>query len=152
MHSRSTPCGAHTRRALAVLALATLAACGTDPAHDPALRAGFTATRYPLVLTPGFLGFDTMLDAIDYWNGIPEALAADGAEVFVTRVSQVNSSEVRGEQVLRQIEEILAITGAERKASKTPLTSNRVKGMIEVEVNFKSSGSWTFQKSPRNRG
>ena len=37
-------------------------------------------------------------------------------------------------------------------ASKTPLTSDRVKGMIEVEVNFKSSSSWTFQKSPRNRG
>ena len=27
-------------------------------------------------------------------------------------------------------------------ASKTPLTSNRVKDMIEVKVNFKSSGLW----------
>lgn len=117
MLNRSTACGSRSTALLAALSLAALAAataCGGDPSQDPALRAGFTATRYPIVLTPGFLGFDTLLDAIDYWNGIPEALAADGAEVFVTQVSQVNSSEVRGEQVLRQIEEVLAITGAEK--------------------------------------
>lgn len=120
MHSRSVARGARSPAPLEALAafaafvLVTAAACGSDPAHDPALRAGFTATRYPIVLTPGFLGFDTMLDTIDYWNGIPEALAADGADVFVTQVSQVNSSVVRGEQVLRQIEEVLAITGAEK--------------------------------------
>ncbi len=114
MHSRSTARAVRGLAALVLAALPALAACGSDPSHDPTLRAGFTATRYPIVLTPGFLGFDTMLDAIDYWNGIPEALAADGAEVFVTQVSQVNSSEVRGEQVIRQIEEVLAITGAEK--------------------------------------
>ncbi len=101
-------------RALLLAVCVGGAACGGDSSHDPVLREGFTATRYPIVLTPGFLGFDSILDAIDYWNGIPEGLAADGADVFVTRVSQVNSSEVRGEQLIRDIEEVLAVTGAER--------------------------------------
>ncbi len=87
--------------------------CGTDPSHPAASPGpGFTATRYPIVLTPGFLGFQSILDAIDYWNGLPEALSEGGAQVFVTQVSQVNSSEVRGEQLIRDIEEVLAITGA----------------------------------------
>lgn len=71
----------------------------------------YTKTRYPLVLAPGVLGFDKVL-GIEYWYGIPGALRSDGAQVYVTSASAFNSSEARGEQTLRQVQDILAISGA----------------------------------------
>jgi triacylglycerol lipase len=56
-------------------------------------------------------GFDSLFGVVDYWPGIVGALESDGADVFVTEVSQFNSTEARGEQLLAQIEEIVAITG-----------------------------------------
>lgn len=73
----------------------------------------YTQTKYPIVLTHGLLGFDNLL-GIDYWHKVPETLETDGAQVFLTTVSNSNSSEVRGEQLIPQIERILAITGAEK--------------------------------------
>lgn len=74
---------------------------------------GYTETRYPIVLTHGLLGFDSLL-GVDYWYKIPETLRADGAQVFVTTVSNSNSPEIRGEQLIPQIEQILALTGASK--------------------------------------
>ena len=71
---------------------------------------GYTQTRYPIVLTHGMLGFDSIL-GLDYWYGIPSALRSDGASVYVTEVSQLNTSELRGEELLDQVEEIAAISG-----------------------------------------
>lgn len=73
----------------------------------------YTQTKYPIVLTHGLYGFDNLL-GIDYWHKVPETLSKDGAKVFLTTVSNSNSSEVRGEQLIPQIERILAITGAEK--------------------------------------
>lgn len=42
----------------------------------------------------------------------PSALRSDGAKVYVTQVAAANSSEVRGEQLLSQVRQILAVTGA----------------------------------------
>ncbi|UAW98558.1 triacylglycerol lipase [Halopseudomonas nanhaiensis] len=75
-----------------------------------ALASGYTQTRYPIVLAHGMLGFDSIL-GIDYWYGIPSALRRDGARVYITEVSQLDTSEARGEQLLRQVEEIAAISG-----------------------------------------
>ncbi|RLU00792.1 lipase family alpha/beta hydrolase [Ketobacter sp.] len=77
------------------------------------MAAGYTQTRYPIVLAHGMFGFDSIA-GINYWYGIPRALQRDGAQVFVTQVSALNSSEQRGEQLLAQVEDILAITGAEK--------------------------------------
>ncbi|MEO4046608.1 triacylglycerol lipase [Pseudomonas sp. CAU 1711] len=71
---------------------------------------GYTKTKYPIVLTHGMLGFDSIL-GVDYWYGIPSSLRSDGASVYVTEVSQLNSSELRGEELLEQVEEIAAISG-----------------------------------------
>ncbi|HET8705476.1 MAG TPA: triacylglycerol lipase [Pseudomonadales bacterium] len=73
----------------------------------------YTQTRYPIVLVHTFLGFEK-IGQLEYWYGIPAALQSGGAQVFTARVSTVNSSEARGEQLLAQVEEILAITGAEK--------------------------------------
>lgn len=71
------------------------------------------ATRYPLVLIPGMLGFVRLL-LYPYWYGIISALRDGGATVFAVQVSPLNSSEVRGEQLLARIEEILRETGADK--------------------------------------
>jgi triacylglycerol lipase len=73
--------------------------------------SSYTQTRYPIVLAHGMAGFDN-IGPLDYWYQIPNDLRRDGARVFVTQVSSFESSEVRGEQLLRQVREILAITGA----------------------------------------
>ncbi|MEP3591000.1 MAG: triacylglycerol lipase [Marinobacter sp.] len=74
----------------------------------------YTQTEHPIVLVHGLSGFNKLLGFVEYFNGIPEALTESGAEVFVPQVSAANSSEVRGEQLLAQIEEYIAVTGAEK--------------------------------------
>ncbi|HEY0285847.1 MAG TPA: triacylglycerol lipase [Pseudomonas sp.] len=69
------------------------------------------ATRYPIVLVPGFFGF-VKLVVYPYWFGIVPALRRGGATVIPVMVSALNSSEIRGEQLLGRIEEILRETGA----------------------------------------
>ena len=72
--------------------------------------SGYTQTKYPVVLAHGMLGFDSIL-GVDYWYGIPAALRRDGASVYITEVSQLNTSEARGEELLAQVEDIVAISG-----------------------------------------
>ena len=73
----------------------------------------YAQTRYPIVLVHGIFGFDSFL-GLDYFYGIPSALRQDGARVFVAQVSAANSHEVRGEQLLTQVKNIMAITGASK--------------------------------------
>lgn len=89
-------------------ALAAFLAAAAGPAHA---QSGYTQTRYPIVLVHGLFGFDSFL-GLDYFYGIPGALSRDGARVFVAQVSAANSTEVRGEQLLAQVRNIMAITGA----------------------------------------
>ncbi|KMN81449.1 triacylglycerol lipase [Chromobacterium alkanivorans] len=72
---------------------------------------GYTQTRYPIVLVHGLFGFGQLL-GVDYFYQVPAALRSDGAQVFVAEVSALNSNEARGEQLLQQVQKIIAITGA----------------------------------------
>ena len=92
------------------LCLGTFVAVSSQAQAGLFSSSGYTQTRYPIVLAHGMLGFDSML-GIDYWYGIPQALRRDGAQVYVTEVSQLNTSELRGEELLQQVEEIVAISG-----------------------------------------
>ncbi|MCG7498113.1 triacylglycerol lipase [Vibrio sp. Of7-15] len=74
---------------------------------------GYTQTKYPIVLVHGLFGFDT-LAGVDYFYGIPQSLTQSGAKVYVAQVSAANSTELRGEQLLVQVENVLAVTGAEK--------------------------------------
>ncbi|MCK0538733.1 lipase family alpha/beta hydrolase [Alcanivorax quisquiliarum] len=74
-------------------------------------RSGYTETQYPIVLIHGLFGFDDIL-GVDYFYGVPQELQRSGAQVFVAQVAAANSTEVRGEQLARQVETILATTGA----------------------------------------
>src|SRR5688572_30177836 len=68
---------------------------GDDPAGRPRASTHYTETKYPIVLIPGILGFDSILGVVEYFPAIVEALAEDGAEVFVVSSAKVNTSEVR---------------------------------------------------------
>jgi triacylglycerol lipase len=78
------------------------------------LSTTYTQTRYPIVLIPGIMGFRTILGSLDYFEGIPEAIAEGGGQAFVVTTSQANTDEVRTQQLLPQIETILSTTGASR--------------------------------------
>ncbi|TVP60505.1 MAG: triacylglycerol lipase [Halomonadaceae bacterium] len=74
----------------------------------------YTQTNHPIVLVHGLSGFDELFGLIEYFNGVPEALTSGGAKVFIPQVSASNSTEVRGEQLLAQIEDYMAATGARK--------------------------------------
>ena len=96
----------HLQRLVFALTAAALLFGATAHANT-----GYTKTKYPIVLVHGLFGFDSFL-GLDYFYGIPGALTQDGARVFVAQVSAANSTEVRGEQLLAQVKNVMAITGA----------------------------------------
>ncbi len=75
------------------------------------LAAGYTQTKYPVVLVHGLFGFDK-IGPVEYFYGIPSALASGGAKVYTPQVSAANSTEVRGEQLLLEVKKIAAATGS----------------------------------------
>jgi triacylglycerol lipase len=75
--------------------------------------SGYTDTKHPIVLVHGILGFDTVI-GMEYWYRIPSTLKKEGAEVYVTQVTALDSTEARGEQLIEQLEAIIALSGAEK--------------------------------------
>ena len=79
--------------------------------------SSYAKTKYPIVFTHGMAGFITVGTdqfGLDYWYQILPDLARNGANIWATRVSPFNSTEIRGDQLLEQVKEIVAITGAEK--------------------------------------
>ncbi|ABW66950.1 esterase/lipase family protein [Desulfosudis oleivorans] len=75
----------------------------------------YTKTAYPMVLVHGSMGFDNtdILGFIDtdYWPTIPYEVMRSGGTVYVAQVSALNSPEVRGEQLIHELEFIKALKG-----------------------------------------
>lgn len=90
------------------------AAIQTTPTNS---KATYAKTKYPIVFNHGMFGF-TRLGVpefgLDYFYQVLPDLASNGATVYATQVSPLNSTEVRGEQLVKQVEEVLAITGAKK--------------------------------------
>jgi triacylglycerol lipase len=76
-----------------------------------AASSNYAATRYPIVLAHGFLGFSSEF-GIDYFYGIASNLESNGATVYTANFSSVNGSDVTGEELLAQVQSILAVSGA----------------------------------------
>ncbi len=107
------------RTAVLVILTVVLSAWLTRPATPPvAAPSTLGATRYPIVLVHGMTGFDELklglLGQHPYWLGIDTGLRSQGANVFVVQVSAFNSSELRGEQLLKQLEQIRVESGAQK--------------------------------------
>jgi len=73
----------------------------------------YTKTKYPVVLVHGLFGFDDII-GIDYFYRIPQELRAGGTEVYVAKVSAANDSELRGEQLLKQVRAIRSLSGSNK--------------------------------------
>ncbi|WP_416202503.1 lipase family alpha/beta hydrolase [Acinetobacter amyesii] len=76
--------------------------------------ASYAKTKYPIVFTHGMFGFTRIgFDSfgMDYFYQILPDLARNGANTFAAQVSPLESTEVRGEQLLSQVEDVLALTG-----------------------------------------
>lgn len=119
-HNVFTPHARNLKLPVARACLAAVLACGLstqahaglfDFLHRPKAE---TATQYPIVMVHGLFGFGNAFGAVDYFWGIPSELRKGGAKVYIAEVSSVNSNEVRGEQLLAQINHIIAVTGAEK--------------------------------------
>ncbi len=95
-------------RKLYLLALCFIMAC------MPQLPNDYCKTEHPIMLVPGVSGFSTLIGFVDYWWRIPNNLRQEGATVRCASISAVNSPEMRGEQLLRQVEDFLAETGEEK--------------------------------------
>jgi triacylglycerol lipase len=96
-----------------VTMIQTQAAEGLQHVTETAI-SDYAQTKYPIVFTHGMfgftrLGFDTF--GADYFYQILPDLARNGADVFAAQVSPLESTEVRGEQLLAQVEEVRALTG-----------------------------------------
>jgi triacylglycerol lipase len=77
-------------------------------------QTGYTQTKFPVVLVHGLFGFDSVLGVYDYWYGIGGELKAGGATVYTASVSASNFSEVRGEQLIRDLDRLRAVTGKQK--------------------------------------
>lgn len=69
------------------------------------------ATQYPILLVHGLFGFES-IGNIALFHGIKQTLRQAGARVFIPYLSATHSNELRGEQLLAQIDRVLAGTGA----------------------------------------
>ncbi len=73
----------------------------------------YTQTRYPVVLVHGAFGFDA-IGPVNYFYGVPSALRNGGAVVYTPSVSGASTSEVRGEQLLKQLRALQAAYGHQK--------------------------------------
>jgi triacylglycerol lipase len=96
---------------IGILVLGILAGTAGRASAFCVFNCTYTKTKYPIVLEHGLAGFDELFGVYEYWFGIVDALEDGGARVFTTTVSQFNSTEARGEQLIDQVEVITAITG-----------------------------------------
>ena len=80
-------------------------------------NSDYAKTKYPIVFNHGMFGFTrlgTSSFGVDYFYQVLPDLARNGAKVFATQVSPLESTELRGEQLLQQVDEVLALTGSSK--------------------------------------
>lgn len=76
-------------------------------------ESDYAKTRYPIVISPSGGAF-TKIGPLYSFHRIPQDLQKHGATVFLPNLTSINTPEVRGEQLLDYVDEVLAITGAEK--------------------------------------
>ncbi len=91
---------------LKLLACAVTALCALPGVS----QAQSAATKYPIVLVHGLYGYGSSLLG-DYFYGVPANLKKNGATVLVAVVPAINSNEVRGEALLKQLKQWQATYG-----------------------------------------
>jgi len=93
-----------------LLTLTSIALASSLLVAAPSAQAGYTTTKNPILLVHGILGFSNFWGA-DYFYQIPSTLQSEGAKVHVATVSAVGSNELRGEQLIKEMQDLKAIYG-----------------------------------------
>lgn len=78
------------------------------------VKSDYAKTKYPLLMVHGWLGWSRIGNEtfnMDYWYQILPDLARNGSTVFAAQLSPAHRTEFRGEQLITQVEEVIAITG-----------------------------------------
>lgn len=101
------------KKALCSIAVALALSAAPASQAIASTTSGYTQTHYPIVLVHGIFGFGQAL-GVDYFYQVPADLRSGGAQVYVVQVSATNTNEERGEQLLQQVQQILAISGAQK--------------------------------------
>lgn len=70
-------------------------------------------TQHPILLVHGLFGFDR-IGQFELFHDVKSALRGLGARVFVPHLSATHCNEIRGDQLLTQIERVLQGTGAHK--------------------------------------
>ena len=90
------------------------ATAGIQKATSAYTIDNYAQTKYPIVFVHGMFGFNRLGSAVfglDYWYQVLPDLAKHGATAYASQMSPLESNEVRGEQLLQQIEDVVAVTG-----------------------------------------
>ncbi|MQW92886.1 alpha/beta fold hydrolase [Acinetobacter wanghuae] len=77
-------------------------------------KSDYAKTKYPILMVHGWLGWQrigTNTIGLDYWYQILPDMARNGSTVFAAQLSPANTTAHRGEQLIQQVEDVLAITG-----------------------------------------
>lgn len=77
-------------------------------------KSTYSKTKYPILMVHGWLGWSkigTDTIGLDYWYQILPDMARNGSTVFAAQLSPANTTAHRGEQLISQVEDVLAITG-----------------------------------------
>ena len=119
---------------------ATYQLCNTSGCRTGGSAFAWTSyakTKYPIVLAHGIMGF-TNVASVEYFYGVAPDLTSNGANVFDTQVSSLDSSYVRGEQLRSQVQTIMAITGAPKVNlighSQGAMDARYVAGVIPANI------------------
>jgi triacylglycerol lipase len=108
MFDQETPMNASAFRRVATAVAVAAAAV----AIAPAAHAGTAAkTKYPIVLVHGFIGFDSILGVVNYFYQIPGELEKQGAKVYIASVNPSQTTEFRGEELNKQLDQWKAKDG-----------------------------------------
>lgn len=100
-----------------LLGLSTMSASasGLQKVTANYVSSDYAKTKYPIVFNHGMFGFSRLgvqSFGMDYFYQILPDLARNGAQVYATQVSPLESTELRGEQLLQQVDEVIALTGS----------------------------------------
>lgn len=68
-------------------------------------------TKYPIVLAHGMGAQAKIVNILDYWYGIEDALEDEGADVYITSVNGMDSTANKAASFKKQFLEILAVSG-----------------------------------------
>jgi triacylglycerol lipase len=74
---------------------------------------GNAQTHYPILLVHGLFGFE-QIGTVNLFHDVKQALRCAGARVFIAHVPVTHCNEVRGEQLLAQVQRVLLGTGASK--------------------------------------